>query len=146
MIPVAAYIMFSTPLSATSTSSRHRTSWSFGTVLRRIRMVYSTPKIYLPLPYVAAYDCASMRFLSLRDGTPHKRARFTNLHMSISHFFPDGNPSDELFVFDVSSVQLSGEYALLCASQCRNVIVLNWVTGRHWVSLTVYAVGTYLQP
>ena len=75
-----------------------------------------------------------MRFLSLRDGTLHKRARMANLYMSINHFFPDGNPPDEFYVFDVSSVQLRGEYALLCANQCRNVIVLNWVTGSHWVS------------
>lgn len=75
-----------------------------------------------------------MRFLSLREGTLHKRARMSDLFMPTYHFFPNGHPPDELYVFDVSSVQLSGEYALLCANQCRNVLVFNWVTGFHWVS------------
>lgn len=94
----------------------------------------------------SSHSYASMRFLSLREGTPHKRARMSNLYMPIHHFFPENNPPDEFYVFDVNSVQLSGEYALLCANQCRNVAVLNWVTGFHWVSrLFLYVTDVYIR-
>lgn len=87
---------------------------------------------------------ASMRFMSLRDGTPHKRARMSYLCMPMHHFFPDNNPPDEFYVFDVNSVQLSGEYALLCANQCQNVILLNWVTKFNWVSRLIFDIMVVL--
>ncbi|KAH9933414.1 uncharacterized protein B0H18DRAFT_644556 [Fomitopsis serialis] len=82
--------------------------------------------------YSPAPDGLRLRFLSLHEGTRHKRAKTYDMVIPATHFYPVGGRPEDLWIFDMNSIQLNGELVSIYAVEGHRILVLNWVTGYSW--------------